>query len=165
MGLKLIRFRYHWAFITGPKSESVDSWGERFHVKQILELTDNPPSVKPRWRFEVIETPMTASSMILVRILIGKVKDMDRLRSSLQRAPLRPKIPNWNWIEWAREAFELIQKDEVLGTHIASWESIRATAMWYVNAKKSIHRFDGTVKYDWTKVPTWDMLQGVEIVS
>jgi hypothetical protein len=44
----------------------------------------------------------------------------------------------------------------------AHWNSIRDTAMWYVEEKKAAHRFDGQGGFDQNKAATWDMIDGLE---
>lgn len=124
----------------------------------------NPPVVQSVWRYEERDTAMAPTSMLLVRVLIAKVKSLSRLRSVFKRTPLRPELQNWNCVEWIREALEAAVADgKAVGTCASGWESVRDTAMWYVEAKKAAHRFDGTVLYDPNKAATWDMLEGVEL--
>ncbi|KAF5011581.1 hypothetical protein FDECE_2302 [Fusarium decemcellulare] len=155
--------KYHWAFIVGPEKEREISRGKRFHVKRVLRFIGDPPSAESIWTFEEMDISMEPASMILTRVLIGKVKDLDRLRLALRRTPLQQETKCWNWVDWAEEAYlEAIQDGRALGDCIADWETIRDTVMLYVETKKLAHRFDGRVAYDFTKVPTWDMLRGVE---
>ncbi|KAM0554007.1 hypothetical protein ACHAPJ_007082 [Fusarium lateritium] len=157
---------YHWALIVGPRKESKNSQGKRFHIKKTLKLTGNPPSAETCWTFEEIDISMAATSMILTRVLIGKVKDLGRLRLAFQRTPLQEEAKAWNWVNWVEEAYdEAIRDGGALSSFVTDWRSIRDTAMLYVVTKKSGHRFDGTVAHDFTKVPTWNMLRGVETTS
>jgi hypothetical protein len=104
--------------------------------------------------------------MLLVRIVVGKVEDMKRLRSLLERTPLRPEVTGWNCVSWVQEALmSAIHDGKALGTSAKDWETVRDTAMWYVEKKKAAHRFDGTVHFDPDKVATWDMLDGVELTK
>ncbi|KAJ3538714.1 hypothetical protein NM208_g5788 [Fusarium decemcellulare] len=93
-----------------------------------------------------MEISMEPASMILTRVLIGKVKDLDQLRLALRRTPLQQETKCWNWVDWAEEAYrEAIQDGKALGDCIADWETIRDTVMLYVETKKLAHRFDGRV--------------------
>ncbi|KAF5597246.1 hypothetical protein FPCIR_3673 [Fusarium pseudocircinatum] len=155
--------RYHWAFMVGPKKETKNSWGKRFHVKRVLRSIGNPPSIESFWSFEEVDVSIGLESMILTRVLIGKVKDLDRLRLALQRTPFHPELKCWNWVDWIEEAHrEVIHDAGALGTCVADWEAIRDTAMLYVESKKLAHRFDGGIAHSLTNVPTWDMLRRVE---
>lgn len=90
---------------------------------------------------------MAPMSVLLVRVMIGKVKDLSRLRSIFERPPIRAEVPGWNCVGWVREAFLDARRDEkALGTCAKDWESVRDAAMWYVEHKKAAHRFDGTVQ-------------------
>lgn len=157
---------YHWTFIVGPKAESESSRGYRFHAKEKISFIGNPPVAKSLWHYEELEVPLIPDSMLLVRVMIGKVKEMEQLRSIFQDTPIRPEIEGWNCVEWIKESFiKVIQDGKALGRCATSWEEVRDTAMCYVADKKASHRFDGTVSYDSTLVPTWDMLAGAELIS
>ncbi|KAK0367619.1 hypothetical protein CLIM01_15024 [Colletotrichum limetticola] len=155
---------YHWAYIVGPKTESVDSYGRRYHAKETMILEGTPPTLKSRWVFETRETSMAPTSMLLIRVVVAKIKDRHRLQSIFEGTPLRPEVEDWNCVGWAKEGFESALRDgNVLGTSAVSWKSVRDTAMWYIEKKKTEHRFDGTVICDPTKAPTWDMLENKEL--
>ncbi|KAG5778327.1 hypothetical protein H9Q73_008027 [Fusarium xylarioides] len=157
--------RYHWAFIVEPEDETKSSQRKRFHVKKLVELAGEKRIANYYWHFEEIDISMDAPSMMLTRILIGKVKDLDRLRSSLRRTPIQQDVKAWNWIDWIEAAFyEMTQNNGNLETCVTKWETLRDTVMRYIELKKLAHRFDGTRAYDFTKVPTWDMLRGAEVV-
>lgn len=104
--------------------------------------------------------------MILVRVLVAKIENMERLASVLQSVPIRGSEPRWNCVEWVKEALEMLRKDgKVLGTSALGWQTVRDTAMWYVEKKAAQHRFDGKAKpgqFDDTKVATYDLLEGKE---
>ncbi|KAH8742342.1 hypothetical protein F5883DRAFT_513450 [Diaporthe sp. PMI_573] len=72
---------YHWALIVGPKTESEGSQGHRFHAKERLGFVGSPPVAQSVWQYEELDIPMVPTSMLLVRIVVGKVKSMSRLRS------------------------------------------------------------------------------------
>lgn len=118
------------------------------------------------WEFEARDTRTTASAMILVRVLVAKIINVDRLVSVLQSVPVRGSEPRWNCVEWVKEALEKLQKDgKALGTSVLGWQTVRDTAMWYVEKKAAEHRFDGkaeTGQFDTSKVATYDLLEGKE---
>ncbi|KAK5988027.1 hypothetical protein PT974_12163 [Cladobotryum mycophilum] len=72
---------YHWALIVGPKSESSGSHGSRFHAKESLGFVGNPPVAQSVWQYEERQISMAPTSMLLVRVLVAKVKNMSQLRS------------------------------------------------------------------------------------
>lgn len=160
------RCRYHWALIVGPKTEDEDSKGARFHAKEKIRLVGAGPMPESVWEYEERESSMMPTSMLLVRVMIGKVKDTNRLKSLLRSIPIRSGVEGWNCVTWVKEAFETAQRDKrVLGTpNSVYWDSIRNTAMWYVEQKKADHRFDGRGAFDQTKAATWDMIDGRERV-
>ncbi|KAK6825583.1 hypothetical protein PG987_013077 [Apiospora arundinis] len=110
---------YHWALIVGPKRESNTSRGHRFHAKEKMSFVGSPPKAQSVWKYEVLEVPMAPTSMQLVRILVGKVKNMSRLRAILDATPVRPEVRGWNCVEWVREALSAAIRDgQALGTSV-----------------------------------------------
>ncbi|KAH1664153.1 hypothetical protein KXV52_008126 [Aspergillus fumigatus] len=59
---------YHWALIVGPKVEAEDGIGVRYHAKERPKLGGGS-----EWFFEERECPLAPTSMLLVRIMVGKV--------------------------------------------------------------------------------------------
>ena len=105
---------------------------------------------------------MVLTSMLLIRIVVGKVKDMSRLRAIFEGTPVRPEVEGWNCVEWVKEALLTAIKDgKALGTSAGDWKSVRDTAMWYVESKKAAGRFRSP--QDESKPPTWDMLGNAEL--
>lgn len=158
---------YHWALLTGPKTEGRDARGNRFHVKE--KLTNVGGHLQRIWKYEKRTIGTAATAMILVRITVAKVKDRDRLKSIFNRVPVRSDNPEWNCVEWVKEALANLQADgRALGTSCLDWETIRDTAMWYVQSKEADHRFDGQAlpgQFDTEQVPTWDLLVQVETMT
>lgn len=102
--------------------------------------------------------------MLLVRVVVGKIKNLDHTKEIFRNIPLRPDVPGWNCVEWVKEAFETALADGgALGTAAPNWTAVRDTAMDYVAKKKAAHRFDGQGKYDQAKAATWDLLEGKEL--
>lgn len=158
--------RYHWALMVGPKSETVQSQASRFHAKEYISFVGNPPTQRAVWEYEERDTTVLPTSMQLVRVLIGKVKDMNRLKSIFRNIPVRPEVQGWNCVGWVKEGVETALQDKnTLGVpKTLSWDLIRDAAMWYVAQKKAAHRFDGQGDYDQDKAAPWDMLEGIERV-
>ncbi|KAK9445201.1 hypothetical protein VB005_00309 [Metarhizium brunneum] len=157
---------YHWALIVGPKTEDKRSRGARFHAREKMRLIGTGVVPESVWEYEELESTMLPTSMLLVRVMIGKVKDRNRLESLLRNIPIRPRVEGWNCVAWVKEAIETALRDKkVLGTSKnLDWDSIRDTAMWYVGQKKAAHRFDGQGEFDREKAATWDMIDGFERV-
>ncbi|QPH02856.1 hypothetical protein C2857_007074 [Epichloe festucae Fl1] len=157
---------YHWALIVGPKTESNTSRGRRFHAKEKLHVFGNPPMPQYVWEYVEEDISMMPTSMLLVRVVFGKVKELSRLKSIFRNIPIRHEVGGWNCVAWVREAVETALQDRrVLRlSESLNWDSVRDVAMWYVEQKKAAHRFDGQGDYDQTKAATWDMLEGIERV-
>ncbi|KAI5990264.1 hypothetical protein EDD15DRAFT_2282359 [Pisolithus albus] len=154
--------RYHWALLTGPKSISDNSIGKRFHAKEQMTMVSNRP--QPIWQFDERDINMTPTAMILVRIVVAKIVDQQRLENIPRRnVPIRAGNPGWNCVAWVKEAYETLMADGgVLGTHAPDWQTVRDAAMWYAGYKARMHRFDGRGQFDDTKVATLDILRNGE---
>ncbi|KAF4987522.1 hypothetical protein FDECE_15397 [Fusarium decemcellulare] len=158
--------RYHWALLVGPKTEDQDSRGMRFHAKEGLALVNGQG--QSVWSFEEREIGMAPTAMILVRVMVAKIKNRDRVLSILRGLPIRGGEAGWNCVAWVKEALEALQRDgKALGTSRVDWETVRDAAMQYAREKEAAHRFDGQAgsgQFDVRKVPTWDLLTGREAV-
>lgn len=126
-------------------------------------MTSIQGQAQSQWEFEERDISMGATSMILVRVVVGKVKDQQRLVSILKSIEIRANQPGWNCVGWVQEALEVLGKDgKALGTSITDWQTIRDTSLWYIQRKEVEHRFDGRAQpgsFDATKVPTYDMAE------
>ncbi|KAM7197043.1 hypothetical protein V8F20_006796 [Naviculisporaceae sp. PSN 640] len=151
--------KYHWALLTGPKNEQSGSPGNRMHAREY------PSPTGSTWAYEHRDITMNATNMILVRIVVGKITNMNRLLEIVGNVPIRGNVPGWNCVEWVREALQLLgQDDTALGTKVTDWQTVRDAAMEYAVKKAAEHRFDGTVStFDTSKVPTYCLLTRKEI--
>lgn len=153
--------RYHWALFVGPKIESEGGLGVRYHAKERPK-----PGGGSDWFFEERESLLAPTSMLLVRVLVGKVVDGDRLVGILRNTPLRQGQPGWNCVAWVKEALETLKDDgKALGTKVLQWEIVRNEAMSYCQRKKDQHRFDGQGNFDIKKAPTYDLIQRKEVIA
>ena len=122
-----------------------------------------------QWMYEEIEITTMPTNMLLVRVLIGKVKDMKRLEAALRDVPVVQGDAAWNCVIWARKALEKLKADgKALGTSQLDWQVVRDAAMKYVQEKKEQHRFDGQAPdgtFDTKKAPTFDLLLGREVMA
>ncbi|KAJ5276984.1 hypothetical protein N7524_003137 [Penicillium chrysogenum] len=81
------------------------------------------------WAFEDRESPLLATSMLLVRVIIGKVEDGNRLVEILRSTPTRQGQAGWNCVFRVKEALDALKADgNVLGTNVTEWEKIRSEA-------------------------------------
>ncbi|KAF4442002.1 hypothetical protein F53441_11847 [Fusarium austroafricanum] len=156
--------KYHWALLVGPKVESNETRGKRFHAKE--RIYSGTQSV---WEFSEQETGTSSTLMILIRVQVAKVNNMAALEAILRSVPIRAGKPGWNCVEWVREALAALQNDsKALGTSMLDWTTVRDTAMWYVEQKAMQHRFDGQAvpgQFDTSRVPTYDLIERKELIS
>jgi hypothetical protein len=132
----------------------------RYHAKERPKLGGGS-----EWFFEERECPLAPTSMLLVRIVIGKVMDGSRVVEILRATPIRQGLPGWNCVSWVQEALETLGADpKALGTNVTDWAKVRNQAMGYCQQKKDQHRFDGQGNFDMRKVPTFDLMELKEIV-
>ncbi|KAI0144357.1 hypothetical protein GGR57DRAFT_333268 [Xylariaceae sp. FL1272] len=157
---------YHWGFILGPKDEDGGkAMGARFHAMERAVISGTPPEAHSVWNFEERPIAMRPTAMLLVRVVVAKVVDKNRLVTILRGIPIRSDVAGWNCVGWVREALEVLVKDgRALGTSAKSWETVRDVAMSYVARKKAEHRFDGKGVYNTKLASTWDMLEDKELI-
>jgi hypothetical protein len=118
------------------------------------------------WFFEERESTMKSTSMLLVRVMVGKVENTAWLVEILRRVPIRQGEPGWNCVAWVKEALGFLAADEkTIGTSELDWKKIRDTSMSYVRKKKEQHRFDGTRNFNITGPPTFDMIENIELTE
>lgn len=102
---------------------------------------------------------------LLVRVLIGKVADLERLENIFRSVPLVQNDPRWRCRTWTRHAVEALAADgRAMGTSVLDWQKIEDTAKWYAGEKADAGRFRDVDLIRMPK-PTWDMLENKEIVS
>lgn len=101
--------------------------------------------------------------MVLVRIVIGIVPDVNSLFEGLRSVPVGSG-PLFDCEDLVEMAYELVGRDsKALGTRVVGWHRIRKAAMEYCQAKRDEKRFDISFPGDKSKVPTWDMLTRKEL--
>ncbi|RKF78050.1 hypothetical protein GcM1_214018 [Golovinomyces cichoracearum] len=151
---------YHWALLTGPKTENEKAKGTRFHVKGRLVA-----SGQRQWFYDELPVSLHATNMLLVRVKIGKIIDTKRLRKILRDCPIRQGEQDWNCVSWVKEALEALWSNEkVLGTAITDWDEVRASSMNFCQKKIDQHRFDGKANFDMKMPPTLCLLEGKELI-
>ncbi|KAH8777366.1 hypothetical protein F5883DRAFT_409224 [Diaporthe sp. PMI_573] len=162
--------KYHWALLVGPKHEDSNSKGKRFHVKETMTTVDG--RTQSRWVFEERDIGMNPTAMILVRVIIGKVANLERVASVLREVPVRDNQSGWNCVWWLREALDMLRADaKALSggrSSAAGWKEAGEAAMEFVKGKEREHRFDGKAApgwFDMSRVATYDLLRGEEVVA
>lgn len=117
------------------------------------------------WYFEERTGGVEANGMLLVRVMIAKIAKREQLVNILRSVPVKQDEAGWNCVAWVKEALKKVCADrEVLGTNRTDWEDLRKTAMWYIEKKKSEHRFDGQGDFDMRVVATYDLIDRKEAV-
>ncbi|KOS21900.1 hypothetical protein ESCO_001639 [Escovopsis weberi] len=157
--------KYHWALITGPKNDIVNSKAPTFgvhHVKERLVQRLDSLVLDPEWYYAHSHED---EGRILVRILIGKVRDLDRLQDALGR--VRPSnVQHYCSVDWVQHAVAAVMNDrKTLSSCVADWRLIRDTAMQYVAAKRDARRLDFRGMLSTGRPATWDLLKNTELVA
>lgn len=152
--------------LVGPKNESKDPQleeGTKFHAKEF------PKSPGPgfEFRFEERLISLKAVDMILVRIMLAKVEDTEKLARLLRQVPIGQREEGgWNCVAWVKDALLRIERSEgVVGTNVLGWDAVREAALSYCRRKRDQRRFDGTDRYDPTQVPTFDLISTRETAT
>jgi hypothetical protein len=140
----------------GSKAEEKNSHDVQLHAK-------NPP-LEDTWIFEEIECSMAPTHRLLVRMVVAKAKDRDRVLQIFRAVPIIQNNPNWNCVGWVKNALEAVQGSEAVGTSQLDWETVRDGILEYCEQKKESHRFDGKGDFDMTRTATYDLLEGRETI-
>ena len=156
--------RYQWALLIGPKHESKRDGSCRNGIR--LQAKD-PPSFngETHWLYEEAEVPLLSETMILVRVMIGKVNSKRRLLSIARDETLIQDEPWFNCVIWIRDALFSIQSDKrTMGKSLLDWAIVRDEAINYLETKKAQRRFEAGSGFDITRPATWDLLQRKELI-
>ncbi|KAL9127601.1 MAG: hypothetical protein Q9217_003559 [Psora testacea] len=148
---------YHWAFIIGPKQEKEGVQGVRYHA---INRTDG-------WVFEERSTSLDSTNMLLVRVMIGKVIDTEGVERVMHSIQMKNNDPAWNCVIWIKNILAKLAEGKTMGTSQLDWQTVRDTALRYVEEKKAQHRFDGKARegqFNTRKPATFDLLTGKEVI-
>lgn len=128
----------------------------RYHVK-------NPAT--QGWVYEEKEIrDVRNTSNLLVRILIAKVTDEERLARIFRGVPIVQNDPNWRCRTWVANALQGLKEDgKAVGTAVLEWGDIEALGRQYAGEKTKAGRYRDVKLADKPK-PTWNMLENKEIV-
>ncbi|KAJ5128015.1 hypothetical protein N7448_008794 [Penicillium atrosanguineum] len=159
---------YHWGLVIGPKTEKNPSKsGIRFDA--IEKLTTKGPV----WQLvEETTSLLPGTTMVLIRVMIGKIIDKERLLSVLRNTPVpayepRPAHDIYNCFTWVEETLGSIQRDgKAMGSSVLDWDSVRETALWYVKYHVAKMKLDRRTErdggYNINTVASWDLIAGKE---
>ncbi|KAK5168146.1 uncharacterized protein LTR77_006714 [Saxophila tyrrhenica] len=151
--------RFHWALFIGPRIMMQLSSGIQIHVKNTVFGQEGTSVLEER------ESSLIPAGQVLIRVVVAKIQDRERLPGILRTAPVTQDDSSWNCISWVREALATVQKDgEAVGTSKLDWQEVRDAAMGYCQEKIDAHRFDGKGQYDMMKTATYDLLERKKIV-
>ena len=156
---------YHWALLVSPKSDDSLSTTMQYHVKNTVQ-----PGIQGQpWVFEAsMLSDSSTRFRLLVRILVGKIKKPESLASSLRSVPIVQNDPGWTCISWVRDALSRLDTDGILTSgKIAAWDEVERQCRHYVAEKHAQGRWkaSGAGAQIAGSIPTWDMLQGHELIS
>ena len=81
---------------------------------------------------------------------------------------VQPLPPVQRAMHEVKDALEALSRDgKTLGTSKVGWETVRSTAMWYIQRKENEHRFDGRApqgKFNYTVAATYCLLTNKETI-
>lgn len=68
---------------------------------------------------------MQATGQLLIRVLVGKIKDRGRVFTALRNVPVVQNDPNWNCVIWVKEALAALQRNgKTMGTSKLDWQEV-----------------------------------------
>ncbi|KAL4937297.1 hypothetical protein BDV06DRAFT_232690 [Aspergillus oleicola] len=149
---------YHWALMVGPKIETQEKTGVRYHAREIQKVGGS------EWFFEERECLLTPTSMLRVRVMVSKVADRNRLGELLRTIPIRQNLKGWNCVAWVEEALASVNADGTALCTRTDWETVRVEAMEYCQRKTDQNRFCEQGISDMARVPTYDLVNRKEII-
>lgn len=118
-----------------------------------------------QWRYEECSIPLAPTGMLLVRVLVAKIANIERLITIIRKVSVIQKDPEWNCVLWVKEALQMIRADSrAVGTATLDWNAVRDAAVSYHEQKAAEHRFDGKAKFDQSRAATFDLLEGRETI-
>ncbi|KYK59914.1 hypothetical protein DCS_01048 [Drechmeria coniospora] len=151
----------HSAASTVPSSSDPSSRpravaGTRYHAK-------NP--LPGGWRYEQVPLLNARHTPnLLVRVLISKIADEDRVIDILRHASLVPNDPNFRCRRWIADALDRLQHDaETMGTAFLDRHAVETVRRDYLRSKSADGRFAEPDSLDNRRPkPAWDVLKNME---
>lgn len=102
--------------------------------------------------------------MLLARIVIAKIEDMDGLVNIFRTTPCVQNDPKWRCRSWVAEVLERIrQEGNIVGTSVLSWPEIEQRARDYVSEKAAEGRYGTGADMSLPK-PTYNLYMRREVI-
>lgn len=141
--------------------------GER-HSGPRQTLPRQPTQSKlSRWAWEyeeILLQNVQITTSLLVRVMIGKVEDLERLVAIFRIVPVIQNNPDWRCRTWCANALAAVAADgKAVGTSVLDWEHVEEAARWYAGQKTAEGRFSDS-SLSLKPRPTWDLLQNKELI-
>jgi hypothetical protein len=157
---------YHYALHVSPKLEDPNPGtlcAMKYHSKNILQNADGVVSIP--WIYAAEPINPNSDARLLVRVLLGKVTDQKRFEALMESVPVIQDDPSFRCVEWVQTAVEkLAGSDVVKCSGKLEWDTVKRTALDFVERKKKEGRFDVGWKGNAGLVATYDLHLGKEIV-
>ncbi|KAL2176947.1 uncharacterized protein P884DRAFT_292594 [Thermothelomyces heterothallicus CBS 202.75] len=141
----------------GPKhGKDAEVPGTRYHIKTHL--------ISGGVYEEVPLKNVQSTANLLARVLIAKIENEGRLAEILRKVPAVQGDPNWRCRTWLANALAAVEADgKAVGTAELDWTKIERVARDHVPKKRSRGRYMAEEDLKQPK-PTWDMIEGKEII-
>lgn len=121
------------------------------------------------WIFEARNVDELGPALLLAKVVVAKVTDVDRLNSVLSAVPVVQEDPSFNCSVWVHRALRAVQADaKAVGMSRLDWPTVRDAANSYVQGEKREHRYDGKGSLEprgLRQSPTFDLLECREIAA
>lgn len=95
--------------------------------------------------------------------MIARIEDLDHLEFIIRDTHIVTDEPSWNAVKWVREVLRRLSVDDrALGVGVTDWKQVRDGVVNYRTKKDEAGCFEAL--RDRSKVPTYDLMQELEIV-
>lgn len=153
---------YHYALhISSPEGPAIRTM--KYHCKNIITVAEDTVSIP--WVYEAVRIDPDSDPRIVVRVLLGDVSRIDLVDSLLGAVPVgQGSKEDFNCVSWIKDALLYLYQVGVISRgDISDWESVKSTALTYVNEKKQQGRFESGWEGDTSRVATFDRTLGREV--
>lgn len=105
---------------------------------------------------------------LLVRVMVGRVLNLDRLESVLESVPLceKAKKPSYYNKQWVKDALAALDEDMfAMGRRKLDWTTLKIHSAGYVGFKLSWDRWRTRQEFWGPCTPVYDLITGCEEVA